>query len=162
MNRFDSALLVLRLAFGFSMAYHGINKVRGNGIAGTAGWFASIGMKWPRAQALVAATSEIASGVLLAVGLLTPLACIAFVSLMCVAIVTVHWKVGYFIFLPNGGWEYCASIAVVATCIALIGPGKYSLDHSLNMSTSWGAWVVPAALVLTVCHFLLSYRPVRQ
>lgn len=162
MNRVDVALLVLRVAFGLSMAYHGLNKVRGNGLAGTAGWFGSIGMKWPRAQALIAASTEIASGLLLAVGFLHPLACVAFVSLMVVAIVTVHWKVGYFIFLPNGGWEYCASIAAVATALGLLGPGKYSVDHALEISQSAGAWVVPIALVVTLCHLLLSYRPVRQ
>lgn len=162
MNRMDIALLLLRLAFGFSMAYHGLNKIRGNGLSGTASWFGSIGMKWPRMQALVAASSEIVSGLLLAIGLLTPLACIAFVSLMLVAIITVHWKVGYFIFLPNGGWEYCASIAVVAVALGLIGPGKYSVDHVVSMSQSWGPWVAPIALSLTMCHLFLSYRPARQ
>ena len=33
---------------------------------------------------------------------------------MTVAIVVAHWKVGFFIFKPNQGWEYCASIAVTA------------------------------------------------
>ena len=159
MNRFDVALLILRSAFGLSMAYHGLNKVRGNGLAGTAGWFASIGMKWPALQARVAAISEIAAGVMLAIGLLTPVACTIFVSLMVVAIVTVHWKVGYFIFLPNGGWEYCASIVVVATAIGLLGPGEYSIDAAMSLTQVPGLFVLPIGILLSLCHLFLSYRP---
>ncbi len=159
MNRFDVALLLLRSTFGLSMAYHGLNKVRRNGLTGTAGWFASIGMKWPKLQARLAAYSEIVAGLFLALGLLTPLACVAFISLMIVAIVTVHWKVGYFIFLPNGGWEYCASIAVVATAIGLLGPGKYSADEIIQLSDAFGLWVLPVGIALALCHLFLTYRP---
>ena len=52
---------------------------------------------------------------------------------MVVAIVVAHWKVGFFIFKPNQGWEYCASIAVAAFCIATIGPGEWSLDHAFDI-----------------------------
>ena len=159
MNRFDLALLLLRSTFGLSMAYHGFNKVRRNGLVGTAGWFASIGMKWPNLQARVAAYTEIMAGLLLTFGLVTPIACVSFVSLMIVAIVTVHWKVGYFIFLPNGGWEYCASIAVVATAIGLLGPGKYSVDETIHLSADFGLWVLPVGIALALCHLFLTYRP---
>ncbi len=159
MNRLDVALLILRTAFGLSMAYHGLNKVRANGLAGTAGWFGSIGMKWPALQARVAALSEIAAGVLLTIGFVTPLACTIFVSLMIVAIITVHWKVGYFIFLPNGGWEYCASIVVVSTAIGLMGPGEISVDSVVNLSDAFGPWVLPIGVALALCHLSLTYRP---
>jgi putative oxidoreductase len=141
------------------MAYHGLNKVRRNGLAGTAGWFASIGMKWSALQARVAAISEIAAGVMLTIGLLTPAACTIFVSIMVVAIVTVHRKVGYFIFLPNGGWEYCASIVVVATAIGLLGPGEYSIDAAMSLTQVPGLFVLPIGIVLSLCHLFLSYRP---
>ena len=52
------------------------------------------------------------------------------IGVMTVAIVVAHWKVGFFIFKPNQGWEYCASIAVTAFVIAMIGPGRWSLDHA--------------------------------
>jgi putative oxidoreductase len=159
MTKFDVALLLLRVSFGLSMAYHGLNKVRGNGLSGTATWFESIGMKRPRAQAVAAASTEIIGGLLLLFGLATPLACVMFVSLMIVAIWTVHWKVGYFIFLPNGGWEYCASIAAVATAIGLLGPGEISLDASLGISDSWGVFALPIGIIFAVCHVALTYRP---
>jgi len=107
------------------MAWHGLNKVRGpRGIAGTAGWFGSIGMRSPMLNARLAATTEIAAGVALAAGLATPIAAAAIVGMMTVAIITVHWKVGYFVFLPNQGWEYCAAIAVSAAAVALVGAGS--------------------------------------
>ena len=48
MQQLDVGLLVLRAVFGVFLAYHGYNKVfGGGGLAGTARWFGSIGMKWP-------------------------------------------------------------------------------------------------------------------
>ena len=35
------------------------------------------------------------------------------IGIMVVAIVVAHAKVGFFVFLPNQGWEYCATIAII-------------------------------------------------
>lgn len=162
MTRFDVAILLLRVSFGLSMVYHGVNKIRGNGLSGTTAWFGSLGMKKPRLQAIAAASTEMGAGILLSAGFLTPLASTMFVSLMVVAIWTVHWKVGYFIFLPNGGWEYCASIIVVAVSIGIVGPGQISLDDAFDISSSWGMWALPVGVLLSMCHLALSYRPKKE
>ena len=159
MTRFDIAMLLLRVFFGLSMTYHGLNKLRGNGLQGTTTWFASIGMKHPRKQALLASSSEMLAGVLLAIGLSTILACTMFIALMFVAIWTVHWKIGFFIFLQNGGWEYCASILIMATSIALVGPGQASFDHLLGISNDLGFVALPLGVMLGLCHVALWYRP---
>lgn len=161
MERIDYALLFLRISFGLSMAYHGYNKIS-SGISGTAGWFSSIGMKWPKMQARVAATTEVVAGVLFAAGLFTSIAAMAMVALMVVAIITVHWKVGYFIFLPNGGWEYCASIAIASISVGIAGPGQMSLDHAWGISNSLGWMIASLGIVLALCHLALSYRPLRE
>ena len=62
-------------------------------------------------------TTEIGAGLLFAAGLITPFAGAGIIGLMIVAIVVAHWKVGFFIFKPDQGWEYCASIAVVAFAV---------------------------------------------
>ncbi len=116
-------------------------------------------MKWPRVQATVAASSELVAGALMAVGLLTGVSATIFISLMIVAIVTVHGRVGFFIFLPNGGWEYCAAIIAVATTLSLTGPGKYSLDEWWGWTTSYSVWALPLGLGLAVCHVAITYRP---
>lgn len=162
-DQLNFGILVIRVVFGLFLVAHGYNKVfGGGGLAGTAGWFASMGMKWPKWQARLAAATEIGAGVLFALGLLTPLAAAGMVSLMIVAIVTVHGKVGFFIFKPGGGWEYCASIIAAAFAIGAMGAGEWSLDHAFEIEfTQWsgaliagGVGIVGAALQLAS-----SYRP---
>jgi putative oxidoreductase len=157
MNKIDVTMAILRGSVGASIAYHGINKAKG--ITGTASWFKSIGMKWPKQQATIALATEIIAGVLLIVGLATPLSCIAVIALMTVAIATVHVRVGYFIFLPNGGWEYCASIVAVATAIAITGPGAWSIDSAWGINQSSGLVALPVGLICAVCHLALCWRP---
>ena len=167
MTPFDLGLLVLRLVFGLFFAYHGYNKVfGGNGLDGTATWFAGIGMRWPQLQARLAAGTEIGAGLLLAVGLLTPLAAAGVIGVMIVAIVVAHWKVGFFVFLPDQGWEYCASIAVTAWVIATVGPGELSLDHALGLAGEPGPWAgaiiaAAAGIAAALGQLAVSYRPGR-
>ena len=162
-NQFNAGLLILRVVFGLFLAYHGYNKFFGpGGIEGTGRWFGSIGMRWPRVQARLAATTEIGSGVLMAAGLLTPLAAAGMIGLMTVAIVVEHWKVGFFIFKPNQGWEYCASIAVTAFVIAMVGPGRWSLDNARGINRhGWTGAVIAAAAGLggAITQLAICYRP---
>lgn len=163
MHQPDLALLLLRGVFGVFLAYHGYNKVfGGNGLQGTAGWFGSIGMKWPLWQARAAAATEIGAGLLFAAGLLTPFAAAGIVAVMIVAIWTVHWQVGFFVFRPNQGWEYCASIAVVAFVVGMTGAGEWSLDHALDLHLDgwWGAIVAGGLGVgAALAQLALCYRP---
>ncbi len=129
-NAYDVGLLILRLVLGLTLAAHGYNKFFGGGrIPGTAGWFESIGMKYGTFQAVVAATTEIAAGLGLAAGLLTPIPAAGFVALMIVAAWTVHRHNGFFI--VKEGWEYNLILAVTAVTIAATGPGKLSLDYEI-------------------------------
>ncbi len=160
MQKIDYALLLLRLAFALSLTYHGYNKLSA-GIAGTAGWFSSIGMKWPKTQAWTAALTEVFAGLAFGAGFFTSVCAMAVIALMVVAIITVHWKVGYFIFLPNGGWEYCASIGAVAGAIAITGPGRISVDHVIGLPCSSAMFLIPVGVLLALCHLAISYRPVR-
>lgn len=159
MDRTDSALLAIRMVLGLFLAVHGVNKVRS--IKGTAGWFASIGMRWPGLQARTAAATEIVGGICLAVGFVFPLATAAVTATMVVAIVTVHRKVGFFIFLPNGGWEYCATIAVCASALSISGPGRASVDHALGVLGSTGAGMLGVILgfVAPALHLVSTWRP---
>ena len=162
MNQFNLGTLVVRLVFGLFLSYHGYNKVfGGGGLAGTAEWFSGIGMKWPQWQARIAATTEIGGGLLFAAGLLTPLAAAAMIGLMTVAIIVAHWRNGFFIFKPGQGWEYCASIAVVAWTVATIGPGEWSLDHAFDIEwTKWSGAIVAAVVGVggALLQLAVSYR----
>jgi putative oxidoreductase len=128
------ALLALRVSLGAMITAHGLNHIFGGGkLAGTAGWFESLGMRPGRLNALAATATELTSGALLLVGLFTPVAAAELIALMTVAIVTVHRKNGYFIFRPGQGIEYCFTIAVVAGVVGALGPGRWSLDHALGI-----------------------------
>ncbi len=165
-DQLNLGLLILRLVLGLFLAYHGYNKVFGKGgLSGTASWFASMGMKWPKWQARAAASTEIGAGVMLAVGLLTPLAAAGVIGVMVVAIYTSHLKVGFFVFLPNQGWEYCATIALGALAVGTMGPGEWSLDNAIDFSMSgWSALVVTIALGVggAVVQLATSYRPAKK
>lgn len=166
MHQIDAALLGLRVVFGTFLAYHGYNKVfGGKGLDGTANWFGGIGMRWPKWQARIAATTEIGAGLLFAAGLITPIAAAGMIGVMLVAIVVSHWKVGFFIFKKGEGWEYCASIAVVALAVATIGAGRWSLDNALEIQFHdwWGA-AIAAALGIggALLQLAICYRPVKS
>jgi putative oxidoreductase len=136
---YDAALLILRVSLGLTMAAHGYGKFfTGGRIAGTAGWFESIGMRPGKVQALLAASTEVGSGLLMVLGLLTPLAGAAFVSLMFVAAWTVHRNNGFFI--VKSGWEYNFILAIAGIAVAMLGPGEWSVDHAIGLSTDFYGW----------------------
>lgn len=157
----DLGMLLIRLALGPMLVVHGCNKVFGaGGLAGTAGWFESLGLRPGWLHARVAAATEIVAGVLLTLGLATGPVCAAFVGLMLVAALTDHRGKGYFIF--KGGWEYVALVALVAVGAASTGPGAWSLDHALGLDLSGAWWSLAAALAGVVAAsglLLVAYRP---
>ena len=81
---------------------------------------------------------------------------------MLVAIAVAHAKVGFFVFLPNQGWEYCATIAIMAWSIGVVGPGRLSVDHALELHfDGWSGAVIASAVGLASAGLLLAvaYRP---
>ena len=67
------ALLLVRFAVGSVFVAHGVNHIFGGGkITGTARWFESLGMRPGIMHAWTASLTEIASGISLIVGFLTP------------------------------------------------------------------------------------------
>ena len=146
----DVGLLLARMVFGLVMAAHGSQKLfgwfGGYGLAGTGGFFESLGFRPGRFFAAAAGASEIIGGLLLALGLLGPLGPAMIIAIMIVAIATVHWPHG--LFAQNNGLEVPLLFSTAAVAIALIGNGAYSLDAALGLS--WPAEVVWVALGLGV------------
>jgi len=163
----DVGVLVLRVVLGLTMAAHGYNKFFGaGGLAGTAGWFDSIGMNPGMFHARIAASTEVAAGLGLAVGLLTPVPAAGFVALMLVAAWTVHRSNGFFI--VKEGWEYNLLLAVAAVAVATIGAGRLSLDYAIFSGTGfydllhgWWALIIATTLGLAggIGQLIIFYRP---
>jgi putative oxidoreductase len=144
-------LLILRLTLGLGLAVHGTQKLwgwfGGPGLNGTAEFLATLGFVPGRRYALMAGLCETAGGVLLVLGLLTPFAAASAISVMLVAVFTVHIKKGFFV--HNGGYEYNLLIGIAALALAFAGPGPLSLDEFVVGHLEGPFWGV-AALVLGV------------
>jgi putative oxidoreductase len=128
------ALLLLRVVIGVTMLAHGYNHIWGGGkIEGTARWFESLGMRPGIVHAWLASITELVCGGLLIVGFFTPLAGAGVVGVMVVALVTNHFKNGFFIFRPGEGYEYVLNLAVAATAVAGLGAGRFSIDRLVDL-----------------------------
>lgn len=148
-NATNLGLLVLRVTVGVVFLAHGINHIFGGGrIAGTGRWFESLGMRPGWMHAWTASLTEIGAGALLLAGLLTPVAAAGVVGVMLVAWITNHRGNGFFIFRPGEGWEYVMSLTMMGLVIALLGPGRWSIDDAaglLGISGWTGLWIVLGA-----------------
>jgi putative oxidoreductase len=138
----NTGLLLLRLLVGLTLAAHGSQKLfgafGGGGIGGTGAWLESIGFRPGRRAAILAGGSELAGGVALAAGLLTPFAAAAVIGVMAVAGVAGHGGKGFFI--TRGGWEYCLLLAGGAAVLAFTGPGAISVDHLVGFAGGGDLW----------------------
>lgn len=133
-DQVNLALFVLRVATGVMIALHGYAKIfKGGKLAGTAGWFESMGMKPGWLHARLAAGTEIGTGVLLMVGLLTPLAAAGLLSVMIVAWITAHRNNGFYIYNAGQGWEYVGYIAAMCVVIGTLGAGEWSIDDAADL-----------------------------
>ena len=159
------SLLVLRLALGTVFFAHGSNHIFGGGkIAGTARWFAGLGMRPPLLHAWTASLTELGAAVLLVVGLATPLGCAGVIGTMLVAWITNHRKNGFFIFRPGEGYEYVMTLTLAAIGLAGVGAGKWSLDHALDWFDPPGWLGVGVASIGAVGAFMtlaVFWRPSR-
>jgi putative oxidoreductase len=158
------SLLLIRVALGGMIAAHGLNKIFGGGkIAGTAGWFHSIGMRPGVPNAWAAAITEVGAGLFLILGLITPVACAGLVALMVVAIITVHRANGFFVFNAGQGIEYCLIVAAIAIGLGGLGAGNWSLDHVAKIWTfqPWVGLVVAAGVGIGGAFLQLAafFRP---
>ncbi|HEU5159576.1 MAG TPA: DoxX family protein [Streptosporangiaceae bacterium] len=156
-------LLALRLVLGLVMAGHGAQKLFGSfgggGPQGTGGMFGQLRFRAPLVMALVAGLAEFGGGLLLAAGLVTPLAALAIIGVMINAIVTVHWRNGFW--STQGGYEYNLLILVAAAALAATGPGRYSLDALIGWADDisgvwWGVGVLAAAALLSAVTLVLG------
>ncbi|MGW0246945.1 DoxX family protein [Nocardia goodfellowii] len=158
----DFGLFLLRLVVGGTFIYHGLQKLtgwfHGPGLDGTRDMMTNGGWDHATVSAILLTTGELLGGILLVLGLATPLAAGA---VLAVIINAWLWKQGM-----NPGFQYNAgvrsgvemdSILVgAAAAIILTGPGRWSLDRNRGWAIrpAWGSFVV---LLLAVAVAILTF-----
>lgn len=152
----DAALLGLRVWLGVVMLMHGRHHL--TSLSGTAKWFASKGFSHAGVTARLSAWGELAIGAGLVVGLLTSAAAAGLVATMVIAFWSIHRSAGFYVFKrPDEGWEYVATLAVVATFVAVAGPGRFSLDSALGLTVDgWAGLALVAGGVVAAIIVLAS------
>jgi len=146
----DAGIFVIRVLFGLAIASHGVQKLStwfgGYGIRQTGGFFKTLGFRPGTAFATAAGLSEMGGGLLITIGLFTPIGAAAVLSAMLVAIFSVHAKNGFF--ATGNGIELPFLYAAAAVGIALMGGGTISLDALLGLNYLAEPYVVAAMLVI--------------
>lgn len=122
-----AARTMLRVVLGFLFASHGWQKFNEWTIAGTQGAFAQMGIPAADLAAPTVAVLELVGGIALILGLATRPVAILLTLNMIGAIALVHAPAG--VFVETGGFELVLMLGASALALALVGPGKLSLDN---------------------------------
>jgi putative oxidoreductase len=124
-------------------------------MAGFRGWLHSLGFHPAALWSWMGALAEFGGGVLLTLGLFSPLGSIAISSSMLTAIARAHWPK---VWATEGGFELPLTYLVIALTVAATGPGAYSLDAVLGtaLPTAVAVALGLAALVAWAIGIVIS------
>jgi putative oxidoreductase len=121
-------MLLMRVGFGGMMCYgHGWDKI--NKYGSDPSTFPMDPLNIGKSLSFYATTAtEFACAMLVALGLMTRVACAPLIFAMCVAFFKVHG--GKLTFVPNDGASEPAVMYLLAFAVIMLGgPGKFSLDQ---------------------------------
>ncbi len=128
-------LLVLRVGLGVVLGAHGLQKLfgwwGGTGVTGFKNSLSDVGYQHADILAYVSAGGEVVAGVLLVLGLFTPVAAagaLAFLINGLLATISARPHSHSFAFFLPDGHEYQITLIVLAVAVILCGPGRYGLD----------------------------------
>lgn len=132
-----AGLLVLRLAIGLVFFLHGWMKLFGQQISFVQEMLAMAGWSVPDVLLWLVAILELIGGIALIAGLFTRPFAAALALEMVVAVVLFHARQGFFIVaVPNVplafGFEYQVTLVGALLCLALGGPGAWSVKERLR------------------------------
>lgn len=130
----DVALLVTRVAVGFVLLAHGLQKAFEFTPAGTAGAFTQMGVPAAGAVAWLTMLAEIIGGAAIILGVLTPVFALVNLVSMIGAILLVHLPNG--VFVTANGYELVLSIAAALVAVAAFGAGRWSVDGLLGRAAA--------------------------
>jgi putative oxidoreductase len=151
-------LLLVRLVIGLAFAAHGAQKLfgwfGGYGIAGTGGFFETLGFRPGRVFAAAAGFSEFVGGLLIAAGLFGPVGPMFVIAAMLVAVVAVHLRNGFFV--STNGVELPLLYLLIGLIYAFAGFGVLSLDAAFGLAPVWTPAVIWGVVILGFVGGLLN------
>jgi putative oxidoreductase len=126
-------LLILRVGLGVVLAAHGLQKLTGwwggSGVTGLRNSLSDVGYQHADILAYVSAGGELAAGVLLVLGLFTPIAAAgALAFLINGLLATISARPHSFSYFLPQGHEYQITLIAMAAAVILCGPGRYGFD----------------------------------
>jgi len=170
-------LLVLRVGLGGVLVAHGLQKLfgwwGGQGLTGFKNSLSDVGYQHADILTYCAAGGEIAAGVLLVLGLFTPLAAAGALAYLINGVLagmsaqhnSQHNGRPFPFFLPDGH-EYEITLIVMAAAVILVGPGRYGFDAGRGWARrpfigSFAALVVGIGAGVALWMLLNGANPVR-
>jgi putative oxidoreductase len=145
-------LVILRVVVGALFFGHGTQKLfgwfEGHGPDGTGGFFESLGYRPGRDMAILAGVTETGAGMLLVLGLATPLAAAMIIGVMINATMAVHAPKG--VWNSDGGYELPLVYSAAAATLAFVGPGSWSVDKAIGpfQGVLWGLAAIGLGVIV--------------
>ena len=123
----DWGIALLRVSLGtMYLAHSVVLKLFTYGLAGTAGYFESIGLPGSLAYATFAA--EAVGGSLILIGFHARWVALALTPALLGAVIWAHGANGWVFTAPGGGWEYPVYLIVLSVAQALLGDGAFAVS----------------------------------
>lgn len=123
---------LLRISLGLMYLAHSIVlKLMTFGLAGTAGYFQSVGL--PGWLAYVTFAAEAVGGAMLVLGIQARWVALALTPTLLGAIIWAHAGNGWVFNAPGGGWEYPLYLIVLSAAQFLVGDGALALKPSSGL-----------------------------
>ena len=151
MTASDLGIFIVRLAVALTFAAHGAQKVLGWwGGPGFAAWtsgIARMGLRPAPFWAAISSGVELVGGLLLALGLFTPIASALLVAQSTYIVLRTHLPRGFW--NSRGGIEFPLQLLAGSLLVVASGPGAIAIDPAvgLDFSVSWRAGSLVVALV---------------
>ena len=123
--RLTAGLTILRLIVGSIFIAHGAQKLFTIGLGNIGGMMSQSGIPMGEVVGPAVALLEFFGGIALVLGLFTRLTALALALEMAGAVLLVHLPAGFF---NPTGFEFPLSLLGASIALALMGPGRISMD----------------------------------